>query len=184
MRIISGRAKGQRLKGPPRGSVRPTSDLVRGAIFDILASLKGEWARVLDLYAGTGALGIEALSRGALHADFVERNRACCAVIRENLRRTGLEEQGRVYCLEVARALRILQNGYDLVFADPPYGDPGLGLVLERLGHSHLLADGVAVVEHSYRFPLAESYGPLKIVNQRRHGDTCISFYEAGRVVP
>lgn len=184
MRIISGTAKGQRLKVPRRGSIRPTSDLVRGAIFDILASIDIAEASVLDLYAGSGAMGIEALSRGARHADFVERNRSCCAVIRENLRRTKLEDRGRVYCLEVAKALRILKGTYDIVFADPPYGDPGLGSLMERLGSSHLLEDGIVVVEHSRRSPLADSYGSLEIMRQRRHGDTCMSFYQTGREAP
>src|SRR3990172_6608743 len=103
MRVIAGRAKGHRLAGPPSRATRPTSDLVRGAIFSALGSLGADLSRVLDLYAGSGALGIEALSRGAGWCDFVERDPAACAVIRENLRATGFDGQARVYCLSVER---------------------------------------------------------------------------------
>ena len=90
MRVITGDAKGHRLKSRPGLSTRPTTDLVRGAIFSILGTTAKKWALVLDLYAGTGALGIEALSEGASRADFVERNAKCCDIIRHNLKATGL----------------------------------------------------------------------------------------------
>src|SRR3990172_13344307 len=102
MRVIAGSAKGRRLKSPRRPGVRPTSDLVRGAIFDMLDAMGASYDRVLDLYAGTGALGIEALSRGEGTADFVESDRAAAAVIDENLSRTGFAERGRVHPLTAA----------------------------------------------------------------------------------
>src|SRR4030043_1701035 len=105
MRVIAGRAKGHRLAGPPSRATRPTSDLVRGAIFSALASLGADLSRVLDLYAGSGALGIEALSRGASWCDFVDRDRAACATIRQNLTLAGFQERARVLCLPVERAL-------------------------------------------------------------------------------
>ena len=109
--MIAGRARGRRLIAPQssrrRGDsvVRPTSDLVRGAIFSALASLQADMSRVLDLYAGSGALGIEAISRGADWCDFVEQDRATCETIRQNLRATGFEHEARVYALSAVRAL-------------------------------------------------------------------------------
>src|SRR5579859_1325466 len=97
MRVIGGSARGRTLKGPPDALTRATADKVRGAIFNVLAPYV-EDARVLDLYAGTGALGVEALSRGARRCDFVERRQALCTVIRENLARGGLSEQGHTIC--------------------------------------------------------------------------------------
>ena len=105
MRVIAGEAKGLRLKSPPVRHLRPTSDLVRGAVFDMLASLGADLSRVLDLYAGSGALGIEALSRGASWCDLVDRDRAACATIRQNLTLAGFQERARVLCLPVERAL-------------------------------------------------------------------------------
>src|SRR3990172_11079102 len=106
MRVIAGTAKGRRLKGPRGRSARTrlSSDLVRGAIFSALASMAADMSRVLDLYAGSGALGIEALSRGTGWCDFVERDPAACAVIRENLPATAFQEQARGHCLSVERA--------------------------------------------------------------------------------
>src|SRR3972149_32442 len=96
---------------------------MRGAIFSSLDSLEADMARVLDLYAGTGALGIEALSRGAAWCDFVECDRSACELIRENLRLTGFEDRARVYRLTAERALEDLEGPYTLVLADPPYDD-------------------------------------------------------------
>src|SRR6266571_286389 len=125
MRVISGSARGRRLKGPRgRGAItRPSSGLVRGAIFSALASLGADLSRTLDLYAGSGALGIEALSRGAETCDFVDRDPAACAVIRENLRITGFHGRARVHCLSAVTALQRLPGPYTLVLADPPYND-------------------------------------------------------------
>src|SRR5688572_1974291 len=109
MRVIAGSAKGRPLKAPDLPGLRPTSDLVRGAIFDIIGPYFDANDRVLDLYAGTGALGIEALSRGAGWADFVEQNRRTCAAIRDNLAATGLADRGRVHCRPVQQALSGLE---------------------------------------------------------------------------
>src|SRR4030042_6735847 len=123
MRVIAGKAKGHHLKAPKGSLIRPTSDLVRGAIFAILDSVATNWSRVLDLYAGTGALGIEALSRGAGWADFVEREVRCCNVIKENLEQTKLSESAHVYCCTVRKALSFLKEFYGIVLLDPPYND-------------------------------------------------------------
>ena len=139
-----------------------------------------EDARVLDLYAGTGALGIEALSRGASWADFVEAHTGRCRDIRESLRGMGMAGQGRVYRAKVDTALRRLDGGYDLTFVDPPYDMDPWELVMEGIDGGGLLNEGALVVlEHNHRNEMAETYGKLIQVKSRRYGDTAISMYRA-----
>lgn len=179
LKIIAGKAKGHTLKVPRGAALRPTSGLVRGAIFSMLESLGVDWSRVLDFYAGTGALGIEALSRGADWADFVEQDPRCCAVIKENLSKVGFENQAHVYCLGAERSLALLKEQYSLVFMDPPYADSSVLRVIEGLANSTLIGPGTTlVVEHSRRLSLKEEYGPFKLVRNRRHGDTEISIFQ------
>lgn len=179
MRVIAGEARGLRLKRPAVRYLRPTSDLVRGAIFDILASLGADSTRVLDLYAGSGALGIEALSRGAHWCDFVEQDRAACAIIRENLALAGFQERGRVRCLSVEKALDRLEGPYDLVLIDPPYEDEGAVTVVARLAGSSLVGPGsTLVVEHPWRRLPADRWGRFTLVSRKRHGDTGVSVYQ------
>ncbi len=178
MRVIAGKAKGHQLKAPKGSSTRPTSDLVRGAIFDILETVAGNWSRVLDLYAGAGTLGIEALSRGAGWADFVEREVSCCSVIKENLERTKLAEYAHVYCCTVKKALSFLKGFYGVVLLDPPYDDPRATTILAEVATSPLVGTAsVIVIEHSSRLTLAPAYGKFNLLKTRRHGDTCISVY-------
>jgi len=185
LRVIAGAARGRRLKGPPgrgRGSVtkvRPSSDLVRGAMFSALGALGASLARVLDLYAGTGALGIEALSRGGAECDFVERDPAMCAVIRENLRLTGFEAQARVYSLPMEKAGGRLQGVYTLVLADPPYADAAALQALETLAGSSLVEPGATVLalEHSSRQEPPGKMGELALAKTLRHGDSAVSIY-------
>lgn len=148
-------------------------------MFDALASMGADFSRVLDLYAGSGALGIEALSRGGEWCDFVERDGAACAVIRQNLRITGFEDRGSVHCVPVERALQRLQGPYTLVLADPPYADASALAVLESLASSGLLdpEEAVLALEHSARQESRGSLGPLSLVNVRRHGDSALSIY-------
>lgn len=178
MRVIAGKAKGKHLKSPAGVSLRPTSDRVRGAIFSLLESMDCDWSSVLDLYAGTGSLGIEALSRGAGWADFVERNPRCCAIIKENLRNAGLDDQAHVYCCAIDRAFSFLDKRYGIIVLGPPYADHSIVEVVDKLSVSRLVGDGsIIVVEHSSRFPLSQAYGDFHLVKDRRHGDTCISIY-------
>lgn len=177
MRVIAGAAGGRRLKNPPPG-VRATSDLVRGAIFDALASQDADLSRVLDLYAGSGALGIEALSRGAGHCDFVERNAAAASVIAENLRLLRLEDQAKVHKLAVERAAERLHEPYSLVLADPPYDDEAARAAVGAVAGSSLVApDATLVLELSSRNEAPETLGPLRLVWSRRHGDTQVAIY-------
>lgn len=178
MRVTAGIAKGFHLKVPPKLGIRPTTDLVRGAIFCILVSMADNWSRILDVYAGTGALGIEALSRGAGWADFVEQDVRSCAIIRENLEKTGFSGESHIYCTNVKKALTFLPYSYNIIFADPPYSLPGLGNFVQVLATSKVtIAGTILVVTHSPRTPLSQAYGQLGLVKERRHGDTMISVY-------
>ena len=179
MRVIAGTAKGRRLVAPRSTKTRPTSDLVRAAIFNMLIAYGADLTTVLDLYAGSGALGIEALSRGAGHCDFVERAGAACAVIRENLRATGLAGSGTVHCIDVlAVPKRLPGRRYTLVLADPPYSDEGAWEAVSAIAGSLLVsADTTLMLELSARSEPRQSLGPFPSVSTRRHGDTLIVIY-------
>ncbi len=182
MRVIAGEAKGHTLLTPKGYGTRPTTDRVRGAIFSMLEAMTGDWLRVLDMFAGTGALGIEALSRGAERADFVEQEPRACAVIKQNLERTGLKDRGHVYCVSGKRALSFLEEQYNILFMDPPYRDKAVGAFLDQVVASPVVReDSTLVVPHSNRLNLSPSYGGLNLVRRRRPGDTCISIYQGGR---
>jgi 16S rRNA (guanine966-N2)-methyltransferase len=152
---------------------------MRGAIFSSLASLGADMSRVLDLYAGSGALGIEALSRGATWCDFVERDRSACELIRENLRLTGFADRARVYQLSAERALEQLEGLYTLVLADPPYADSAARLVMESLSGSTLVEKGrtILAMEHSARSEPAQEIGALSLMKSLGHGDSAVSIY-------
>jgi 16S rRNA (guanine(966)-N(2))-methyltransferase RsmD len=158
--------------------VRPTTSVVRQAIFSLLDNSAANWRRVLDLYAGSGALGIEALSRGAEWVDFVDYRRGCCEIIRGNLEKIGELHRAHVYCCSVKKALSFLEGSYDIIFIDPPYSDPSVHNLLMNLAESRLLSEGsLVVVCHGNRFPLSSNYGGLRLVRERRYGDTFISIY-------
>ena len=181
MRVIAGEAKGHTLKGPPSAGTRPMADKIKGALFSMLGSLGVEPDRVLDLYAGTGSIGIEALSRGATWADFVEQNPAACATIRANLNHTKFTEVSRVHQLPVAAFLTRREPPYDLIVLDPPYADPAIVSTLELLGASPLVQSSTVVaIGHSPRVPLPERAARLQRLRERCHGDSCFSLYEIG----
>jgi 16S rRNA (guanine(966)-N(2))-methyltransferase RsmD len=178
MRVITGTAKGHRLKFPAGTTTRPATDLVRGAIFSILENSAEGWSQVLDLFSGSGALGIEALSRGAGWVDFVESEPRCCGIIKENLGSTGLADRARVYCCDVSKALSFLDKEYDIILMDPPYASEKIGEVITRLATSRLVGPGTTVVvTHSPRRPLGQDYAGLGMVKEHRHGDSCISIF-------
>ncbi|MGB0873175.1 MAG: 16S rRNA (guanine(966)-N(2))-methyltransferase RsmD [Solirubrobacterales bacterium] len=185
MRVVAGEFKGRRLIGPKGSDARPTSDKVREAIFSMLGPLNGE--RVLDLFAGTGALGIEALSRGASSATFVERDSKALAIVRKNLGEI-IDDVDRATVMrgDSLRALSRLQDdSMDLVFVDPPYADaaelePVLAQALPRV----LAADGVVVTECDRRSPIAldattQEVGQKPLIQrvERKYGDTLIRIY-------
>jgi 16S rRNA (guanine966-N2)-methyltransferase len=189
MRVIGGSARGRALQGPPRVRAsgrpgpRPTSDLIRGVIFDMLDALGANYDRVLDLYAGTGALGIEALSRGEGTADFVESEAGLGRIIEANLRTTGLGERGRVHRLTAERAIERLSGPYTLVLADPPYYDVGAPATVAAIASSPLVDDAsVLAFEHHRKLEPAEALGKLRLYRARRHGDTVVSIYIGERV--
>jgi 16S rRNA (guanine966-N2)-methyltransferase len=177
MRVVGGSARGRRLKRPGAG-VRPTADMVREAIFDVLATQGADLSRVLDVYAGSGALGIEALSRGDGRCDFVEREAANAALIRENLAAAGLEGRGKVYRLAAERATERLSGPYSLILADPPYNDEAAPGAMEQIARSALVGPETALVlEHSARREAPAELGPLPLAWSRRYGDTQVSIY-------
>lgn len=178
MRVIAGIAKGHQLKFPKGTKTRPATDLVRGAIFSILASITDDWTEVLDLFSGSGALGIEALSRGAGWVDFVEIEPRCCGIIKENLEKTKLAAQAQVYCCNVVRAISFLDKEYNIILMDPPYTNREIGTVITQLANSKLVgAQTTIVITHSPHLTLSKSYDPISMVKEHRHGDSCISIY-------
>ena len=178
MRVIAGTAKGHQLKGPDRATTRPATDLVRGSIFAMLEGLAGDWSLVLDLYSGTGAMGIEALSRGAGWADFVDRQRRCCDIIKQNLEKTKLAERAHVYCCEVKKAISFLNKEYNIIIMDPPYRNQAIGETISKLANSRLVGpDTIVIVTHSPHLTLEPNYRPLSLIKERRHGDSCIAIY-------
>jgi len=181
MRTIAGKAKGHRLKVPRVVGTRPATDLVRGAIFSILETITDDWSQVLDLFAGSGSLGIEALSRGAGWVDFVDRERRCCQIIRQNLEKTGFTEQAHVYCSSVNKALSFLDKEYNIILMDPPYADSSIGDFITRLAESRLVGEkSILAVNHSSHLQLSRTYGRLYLIKERRHGDSYISMYQEG----
>jgi 16S rRNA (guanine(966)-N(2))-methyltransferase RsmD len=184
MRIISGTAGGRRLRTPKDRRIRPTSDRVKEALFNILAVLLGSFSgvRVLDVFAGTGNLGIEALSRGAAEALFIDDSRESALLVQENLDLTGLAGRGRVLQKEALVALKLLEKKgerFGLVFLDPPYREGLSTAVLAFLAGSGLIAAGsVVVAETDAREELAEAFGPLRRFDERRYGDTALAFFQ------
>ncbi len=179
MRITGGSAKGQIIKALPGLLVRPTTDKVREAIFSMLGSLASNWDRGLDLFAGSGALGLEALSREVKWIDFVDQNNRCCQLINQNLKKTGFLDQSHVYCCPVMKALGFLDGKYDMIFLDPPYADTSLGSVITGIAQSNLISeDSIILASHGARSALNDHYESLVKIKEKRYGDTCISIYQ------
>jgi 16S rRNA (guanine(966)-N(2))-methyltransferase RsmD len=180
LRIVAGALGGRRLVAPRGASTRPTSDRVREALFGILASRGAiEGARVLDLFAGTGALGLEALSRGAEHATFVESGRPALEAIRANVEALGVGDRAAVVASRVEAFARLGPSdrgpAFELVFADPPWRDLDAAIAaLETLvGAGGLAPGGLIAIEHAARSPEPRVTGVARI-DARRYGDTAI----------
>jgi len=179
MRIISGTSKGRKLVTPRSQSLRPTSDRVKESIFNILR-VEMEGKVVLDLFAGTGNLGIEALSRGAKKAIFVEKGRQATRLIQRNLTQLGLEERSEILPKDANRAIGILKQrgeSFDLILMDPPYEKGLIQKTLMKLSlHPIYHKDSILVIEHNRREPLPDTMAGWNLIRQRRIGDTLISF--------
>ena len=177
MRIIAGSFKGRRLKSPTWEGLRPTSDKLRETLFNLIAP-RIAGARVLDGYAGTGAAGIEALSRGAAFVTFVERDRRAHALIAENLAHCGVANGYVIIAADIARALaetHAAGSTFDIVLLDPPYDHPTdaeLAIVAEVLAPG-----GIVVVEHARRRPAPERAGRLTRSRDVLSGDSALAFY-------
>lgn len=174
MRVIAGEFRSRRLKTLPGAETRPTPDRLRETLFDIL-SPRIEGVTFLDAYAGTGAVGIEALSRGAGRAVFLEKNRAALEIIRDNLDALEIARRAAVIPGPVLRALP--NHPADIVFLDPPYDqEREYAAALQTLGEN---PPAVVIAQHSRFHPLGEEYGRLRRVRELRQGDNMLSFYQA-----
>lgn len=180
MRVIAGSARGRRLAAPPGSDTRPTADRVREALFSILGP-PPPGAVVLDLFAGAGTLGIEALSRGAERAVFVDHARGAARVLRRNLEDLGLAGRGEVHVGDATRFVqRLAREGrsFTWIFLDPPYAAGLADAALAAIAAGRLLApDGTVVVEHDRRSPPLPEHGLLLKADCRRYGDSELTFY-------
>jgi 16S rRNA (guanine(966)-N(2))-methyltransferase RsmD len=175
MRVIAGSLKGRTLRAPDWEGLRPTSDRLRETLFNVLAP-HVEGARVLDAYAGTGAVGIEALSRGAAHVTFVEQDRRAQRLIETNLERCRIQNRYAIIRVGFAGAARQVTEPFDLLFLDPPYGADTLQQALEIA--APLVGPGaLLVIEHAKRDDSPGSLGPLARVRKLESGDSALSFY-------
>src|SRR5262252_4657836 len=180
MRVIGGNARGRQLKVPKGQALRPTAGRIKESLFDILPhDLSG--AKVLDLFAGTGNLTIEALSRGAAEAILVDSSAQSAKAIRENLRRLGSAKRAKLWAMPATRALRTLARQgetFDLIFIDPPYERQLIEPSLKIIDKETLLRDsGVLIAEHSVREKITLYLENLNLTDQRRYGSTMLSFF-------
>ena len=183
LRVISGSARGKRLE-VPKGNIRPLSEQAREALFNILAPRIAD-SDFLDLFAGSGAVGIEALSRGARISIFVEMDKKSVPVIWSNLENVGFSDRAEVYALPVSQALKILNKKsakFDIIFLGAPYGSPSLIEAMKFLGGSSLLKEAnVVIAEHRFKHDISETFGVLSIFRKERYGDTVFSFYKVNK---
>ena len=179
MRIIAGQCKGRRLETVSVNGIRPTSDRVRESVFNIISS-RIAGARILDIFAGTGALGLEALSRGASQATFLDASKDACELIQKNANCCGIQENCEVICHDISRTFlpeKIRAHPFSIIFMDPPYGTPLFKETLTSGILNELLAqDGIIIAEHSIKEPLPHPITGLDIHDQRKYGKTLISF--------
>ena len=185
MRLTGGQDRGRRIRAPRGLNTRPTAAKVREALFNILGP-PPEGA-VLDLFAGTGALGLEALSRGARRVVFVERDRDALVALRENLRELSFSDRSTVVAADVRTALRRLavsvppEDRFSWVFMDPPYANETESILAELTASNFLAGCAVVVVEHDQRHRPPDSVGALILTGRREYGETELSFYRTGR---
>lgn len=180
MRVIGGIYRGRRLRTIEGLAVRPTSDRLRETLFNILTPVIAG-SRLLDLCAGSGAVGIEALSRRAEHATFVEISRRACSVIEDNIRSLDIKNEATIINREAISALKWMtaeDKQFDIIFFDPPYASDLYEKVMKIVGSGDLLAEGgIMVVEYRAKTPPQSQYGKLQIYRQVKHGDSSLGFY-------
>jgi 16S rRNA (guanine(966)-N(2))-methyltransferase RsmD len=176
MRITGGTGRGRKLKVPPGDRVRPTSDKVKQALFNILGG-KVEGAAFLDLFAGAGGIGIEALSRGAERVVFVDSSRESLEIIRHNIDELGFRERAQVVKSSAGSFLKKPAGPYDIVFLDPPYAEELRPLLEAIAGADILKPEAVVVAEHFKKQPSPERAGSLALYRETRYGDTVLAFY-------
>ncbi len=182
MRVIGGTYGGRRLRSVDGLRVRPTSDRLRETLFNILAPRIAD-SRFLDICAGSGAVGIEALSRGASETTFIEKSRRACSAIEANLAALGIDHKNILNRDAVSALKRLHENQqqFDIVFFDPPYASEIYPQVMESLGTTDLVADGgIVVVEHRAKAPPQEEYGGMRIYRYVRQGESALAFYARG----
>lgn len=181
MRIIGGAHRGRKLRTLAGSETRPTSDRLRETLFNILAS-RINASRFLDVCAGSGAVGIEALSRGAREATFIDHSRAACAVIKTNLNSLGFEKSAVVLCRNASAALTSLEldsKQFDIVFFDPPYASEIYSEVMPQLGLGKLISNGgIVVLEHRVKVPMEAAYAKLHLYRELKQGESALAFYE------
>ncbi|MCC6236916.1 MAG: 16S rRNA (guanine(966)-N(2))-methyltransferase RsmD [Dehalococcoidia bacterium] len=181
IRVIAGEAGGRILRAPPGGGTRPTSGRLREALFAMLEAIPADFSEVLDLYAGSGALGIEALSRGAEHATFIEQDPGALGAVRGNLGLVGFAERATVVRGRVGGWRPPEGVTYTLVVADPPYDDAAAWGAIERTVRGHVARDAVLVVEHSARRVPPPMLAGLPLWRDRRQGEGAVALYRTSR---
>jgi 16S rRNA (guanine966-N2)-methyltransferase len=181
MRVIGGVYRGRRLRSVAGLQVRPTSDRLRETLFNIVAP-KINHCRFLDICAGSGAVGIEALSRGATEVTFIERNRQACTAINANLTALGITQDATVINRDVLLALKRLEQDarqFDFVYFDPPYASGIYNSVMRQLGSCTLLTkDAIVIVEHRIKTPPETRYGRLKLFREVKQGESGLALFE------
>lgn len=181
MRIIGGELKGRKLKSVRGTHTRPTADRIRESIFNILA-MRVYGAIVLDLFAGTGALGIEALSRGAQYAFFIDINKSTLSTLKDNLRTCSIENKAKIIQWNIVKNLNCIQESrppFSLIFMDPPYNKHMVEASLLNLHNSRCLkSDACLTIEHSALERIPEADLPFKVIDQRRYAKTLVSFLD------
>ncbi len=177
MRVIAGTARGVALKTPVGQKTRPTTDRVKEALFSILHfDIPG--ANVLDLFAGTGQLGIEALSRGAKSATFVDADKTACSLIRENLRKTNFMDASTVFCNDYLSFLKSTRNKYDIILLDPPYAEVFLENALKMISEIDILqSSGIIATERPYGKALTFDFEGYVRSKDYKYGNTVITLY-------
>ena len=178
MRVIAGEFKGRRLETPDNYDIRPTSEMVKEALFSILLNdIYG--STFLDLFSGTGAVGIEACSRGARKIYLVDKSRESIAIIKENVKKTGCQEKAIILSSDYRIALDRIKENIDIVFADPPY-EEGYNLeILESISERDTSSDGgIVIIEHSKKAVLPDDFKCFKRFKEKKYGKKCLSFYK------